>query len=100
MMMDCAKKIFTNKNVYSVYAIGHIRVSLWIPHWIHIGKRLQSWEFLLQVYFSTYIFLVLENKNLMIKNGRYLSAFLGVDAAAVSRPVSPIPLAVATFLPI
>ena len=28
--MDCAKKILTNKNVYTVYAIGHIRVSLWI----------------------------------------------------------------------
>ena len=87
------------KNVYSVYVIGHIGVSFWI-RLIYIGKSLQSWEFLLQVYFSTFIFLVLENKNLMIKNGGYLSAFLGVDAAAVLRPVSPIPLAVATFLPI
>ena len=97
--MDCAKKILTNKNVYSVYVIGHIGVSLWI-HLIYIGKSLQSWEFLLQVYFSTYIFLVLENKNLMMKNGGYLSAFVGVDAAAVLWPVSPITLAVATFLPI
>ena len=63
--MDCAKKILTNKNVYSVYVIGHIGVSLWI-RLIYIGKRLQSWEFLLQVYFLAFIFLALENENLMI----------------------------------
>ena len=34
------------------------------------------------------------------KNGGYLSAFIGVDAAAILLPVSSISLAVTTFLPI
>ena len=36
----------------------------------------------------------------MINDGGYLSAFVGVDAAAVLFPVSPSPQAVATFMPI
>ena len=34
------------------------------------------------------------------ENGEYLSAFVGVDPAEVLLPISPIPLAVATFLPV
>ena len=82
-----------------MYVIEHIRVSLWNRH-IYIGKRLGHLEFSQEIYFSAFIFLALENDKLMIKNGGYLSAFLGVDTAAVVFLVSPSSLAVATFLPI
>ena len=49
-----------------MYVIEHIRVSLWNRH-IHIGKRLGHLEFSQEIYFFAFIFLALENENLMIK---------------------------------